>query len=215
MITGNFSIKSACSLAKAADTIEGTVISLYVYPLKSKLNYVFAIANDNHSGELESILSKDFVSFRISHEKDMLMIQGVKKGHGVMGAMIDSNCIPVFPIIARNGQEFFNYASLFNKASDVLQESIERTNKIETFDFEKTIGNDFITGIPKKWGILNSMDLTDTERKLVKAAFKMGFYEWPRVYDLNLMKNDYKLSKPTLLYHLRKAEKKIMQTIFE
>ena len=76
MITGNFSIKSVCSLTKAADTNRGTVISLYVYPLKNKLNYVFAIANDSHTGDMESILSKDFVSFRISREKDMLMIQG-------------------------------------------------------------------------------------------------------------------------------------------
>ena len=215
MISGNFTISSNCSLASLAGDLEGTVISVYVYPLEKDLNYVFSIANATHLDGVEHLITKDFVSHKIYVEKEIIMIQGVKHGHGVMSSIIESGSIPIFPILARDGLEIFNFVSLSDRSSGKLQEFLEKRNDTEDFFYDKVRGNEFVSGVPKRWGILTSMNLTSTERNLIKTAYKHGFFEWPRTYDLELMRKDYNLSKPTLLYHLRNAERKIMKTIFD
>jgi|GEM_PF-2972724 len=128
---------------------------------------------------------------------------------------VESGSIPIFPILARDGREIFNFVSLSDRSSGKLQEFLEKRNHTEDFFYNRVRGNEFVSGVPKKWGILTSMNLTPTERTLIKTAYKHGFFEWPRTYDLELMRKDYNLSKPTLLYHLRNAERKIMKTIFD
>lgn len=201
-------------MASVAGALDETVISVYVFPLGENRNYIFSIVNTKHQEELESLLAKDFESYRIHSENGIAMIQGVKRGHGLMQAIVDSGAIPSFPVMARDELEVLNFMSLSDKSPSRLEDVLEAGNHVEDFFFDKVKGEELVLDVTKRWGILGSVNLTSTERNLIKSAYKQGFFEWPRMYDLALMKKDYNLSKPTILYHMRNAERKILQTIF-
>jgi len=57
-------------------------------------------------------------------------------------------------------------------------------------------------------------NLTDTEMKIIRTALNQGFYSWPRSFDLMAISNSFNLTKPTVLYHLRNAERNIMESLF-
>jgi predicted DNA binding protein len=214
MIYGSFSVKSECGLARISEALGETVISLYAAPLGDGKNYVFSIVNSRRNEELEPIILKDFVSYKIHSENGIIMLQGIKRGHGLIKAIVDSGAVPSFPFVARGDLEVLNFMSLSDKSPSVLETSLGSGNHLDDFFFDKVGGEKLILDVTQKWGLLGSVNLTSAERELIKAAYKHGFFEWPRMYDLDLMKRDYNLSKPTILYHMRNAERKIMQMIF-
>ncbi|QRF75374.1 bacterio-opsin activator [Thermoplasmatales archaeon] len=214
MITGSFTVKSECSLASVAGALDETVITVSVCPLGKNRNYVFSIVKSKNQEEVEPLLTRDFESYKIHSDSGIVLIQGIKRGHGLMQAIVESGSIPSFPTIARVGVEVLDFMSLTDSAPSRLEESLEAGSHLENFFFDKVSGGELVMDVTKRWGVLGTVNLTDTEKNLIKAAYKRGFFEWPRMYDLDLMKREYNLSKPTLLYHMRNAEKKIMQTIF-
>ncbi|MHB1709093.1 MAG: helix-turn-helix domain-containing protein [Thermoplasmataceae archaeon] len=214
MISGSFTVRSKCGLASVAGALDETVLSVYVYPLQENKNYVFSIVNTKHQEELEPLLAKDYISYKIHSANGIIMIQGVKRGHGLMKAIVDNGAIPSFPLMARDELEILNFTSLSDRYPSKLESSLEASNHVEDFFFERVKEEEFVTNLTRRWGLLGAVNLTSTERNLIKSAYKQGFFEWPRIYDLDLMKRDYNLSKPTLLYHMRNAERKIMQAIF-
>ncbi len=215
MLSGNFSIASKCSLAEAAGVLNEKIISTYVFPIDRDMNYVCSITKKPKSGELESALSHDYVSYNLFSKDGITLIQGIKKGHGIMKAIIDSGCIPLLPITATEGVETLTFMAFNSSSVFKLQEVLQEKNSLEYFNFDRASGVELFSEVQRRWGIFGSVNLTDMERKLIKSAYSMGFFEWPRTYDLSRMKADYKLSKPTLLFHLRNAERKIMKTIFD
>ncbi|MEM0156185.1 MAG: helix-turn-helix domain-containing protein [Thermoplasmataceae archaeon] len=214
MIYGSFSVKSECGLAKVSEALGETVISLYAAPLDGGKNYVFSIVNSRKSEELEPLLLNDFVSYKIHSENGIILLQGIKRGHGLIKAIVDSGAVPSFPLLARGDIEVLNFMSLSDRSPSALEDSLGYGNNLDDFFFDKVGGERLILDVTQKWGVLGTVSLTNAERDLIKAAYKHGFFEWPRMYDLDLMKRDYNLSKPTILYHMRNAERKIMQMIF-
>lgn len=214
MIYGSFSVKSKCSLANVSEAADGPVISLYVSPAGEGKNYVFSIVNSRRKEDLEPLLSRDFVSYKIHSENGIILLQGIKHGHGLMKAIVDSGAVPSFPVVARGDLEVINFMSLSDRSPSTLENSLEAGNRLDDFFFDKVGGEKLVLDVTKRWGILGSLNLTVAERDLIKSAYKQGFFEWPRMYDLDLLKRDYNLSKPTILYHMRNAERKIMQIIF-
>ncbi len=56
--------------------------------------------------------------------------------------------------------------------------------------------------------------LTDRQREVLTAANRYGYYEYPRRVSSEKLADRVGISKPVLLQHLRKAEKRIMADIF-
>jgi predicted DNA binding protein len=55
--------------------------------------------------------------------------------------------------------------------------------------------------------------LTDKQREVMVAAFKNGYYEYPKKISSEALSKKVNISKPTLLQHMRKAEGRILQEI--
>jgi hypothetical protein len=55
--------------------------------------------------------------------------------------------------------------------------------------------------------------LTDKQREVMVAAFENGYYEYPKKISSKALSEKVNISKPTLLQHLRKAEKRMLQEI--
>ena len=56
--------------------------------------------------------------------------------------------------------------------------------------------------------------LSNTGFNVVNEASHSRYYDWMSIHDLNTVSNTFSLSKPTGLYHIRNAEKKIIGTLF-
>lgn len=215
MYASSFSVKSDCGLSTAAEKISQSIVSLYVYPMGEGKNFVFSFTSSSDKELLREYISKDFLSYSIYRGKNVIFIQGVKKGHGLMNSVMNAGAIPLFPIIANNGEESFDYISYSRKTVDEVLESVSMRHNITSSDYSN-IGNDEILSVlSRKQSMIHTVDLTDIERKVIKRAYKSGYFTWPRDYRLDRMVTDFKLSKTTLLYHIRNAERKILKLLME
>lgn len=57
--------------------------------------------------------------------------------------------------------------------------------------------------------------LTDKQRKILTAAYSNGYYDIPKQISSEKLSEKLSISKPTLLEHLRKVEKRIFSEIVE
>jgi PAS domain-containing protein len=58
-------------------------------------------------------------------------------------------------------------------------------------------------------------DLTDRQREAIEAAFRAGYFEWPRDSTAEDVADSLGVSSPTLHSHLRKAEKTLLSDLFD
>jgi PAS domain-containing protein len=58
-------------------------------------------------------------------------------------------------------------------------------------------------------------DLTDRQREALEAAYRAGYFEWPRDSTAEEVAASMDVSAPTLHSHLRKAERKLLDRVLE
>ncbi|WP_416840280.1 bacterio-opsin activator domain-containing protein [Haloferax sp. DFSO52] len=56
---------------------------------------------------------------------------------------------------------------------------------------------------------------TDRQHESIRAAFLAGFYEWPRRATAESLAETFGISAPTYQYHLRAAERKLVEKVFD
>ena len=56
---------------------------------------------------------------------------------------------------------------------------------------------------------------TDRQHESIRAAHLAGFYEWPRRSTAEALAGTFGISAPTFQYHLRAAERKLVENVFE
>jgi PAS domain S-box-containing protein len=62
-------------------------------------------------------------------------------------------------------------------------------------------------------GVLD--ELTDKQRESVRAAYRAGYFDWPRGSTAEAVADSLNISPPTLHGHLRKAQRAIISTLLE
>jgi predicted DNA binding protein len=91
----------------------------------------------------------------------------------------------------------------------------EQENLSNFVEMSKNIGTirkmSFRRAAYHKADILNV--LTGKQREVMVAAFKNGYYEYPKKISSKALSQKVNISKPTLLQHMRKAEGRILQEI--
>ena len=60
----------------------------------------------------------------------------------------------------------------------------------------------------------STYSLTDLERKILQAAYRMGFFNYPRSVSLDDLAKEFNVSKATINIHLRNALRKLLSSYF-
>lgn len=91
----------------------------------------------------------------------------------------------------------------------------ERENLSNFVEMMKNVGTiqkmSFRRAAYQKADLLNV--LTEKQREVMVAAFKNGYYEYPKKISSKALSHKVNISKPTLLQHMRKAEGRIIREI--
>ncbi len=210
----SLSIKSDCGLSKAATSLDQRIITLNVIN-KSNLNNIIAFTMSQDTSSIKENFIKDFSNFSIIRGKRSIFIYGVKESHGIVPSILESSSIPLYPFVAENGIESFQILTPNRDSFERLVALIEKANEIENINYERILDGDSMNSIFKKIGKeMYLSSLTETEMKIMNKAVNNGFYSWPRMFDLSSISSSFNLTKPTVLYHLRNAEKKILESLF-
>ncbi|MBI4360726.1 helix-turn-helix domain-containing protein [Candidatus Micrarchaeota archaeon] len=127
---------------------------------------------------------------------------------GFHNVVADRRFIFVKPMYVENGFEYWTVASLRKK--DLL--SLYRN--LKKLKFKATV--DLLSIHPQTprfmhYGLLT--DLTDKQRKVLDAAFALGYYSYPRRTDARGLAKALGIPYTTCMEHLRKAESKVMEAL--
>ncbi|PYB68436.1 hypothetical protein DMB44_03590 [Thermoplasma sp. Kam2015] len=209
-----FSISSECGLSDAAYNTQSKLFILNVLTEDFKMNSVVAITRSDDIPGLKGHLIKDFNSLNISRQKKYSLIIGRKISHGIMGSIEKNGGMPIYPLLANDGVEVFQVLVLDKEKVDAILDAVSRYNHIESFDSMRLEASISIPAIMASSMSDIMFDLTDTEKNVLLNAYRMGYFSWPRGNDLSNLAAYLKMAKPTALYHLRNAEKKIMKMLF-
>lgn len=123
----------------------------------------------------------------------------------------------VGPFHVKNGSELWQVG--FDTRDDVEralaelennnQFVVKNQNRITVEDLSRIIGHSSVLA-----DLIRAIDgLTQTERSILKAAIKQGFYEDPRKVNVTKLAKEFGISKAGISKNIRRAERKILRHI--
>ncbi|MEB3806546.1 MAG: helix-turn-helix domain-containing protein [Desulfurococcales archaeon] len=155
-------------------------------------------------------------------DRDSAWIYMVKESSGILKTIHGSQGLLASSIIIRGGVKRFNVvlpASNMKLFKRQVSENLERRGmsvSIYTLSDDGMAGPVSTTGLHVPFSFVKVdilSKLTSMEKLLMKDALREGFFEWPRRSDLAKIAEKHAISKATLSYHIRMAEKKIFEVL--
>ena len=153
-------------------------------------------------------LSKD-PRAKVFFLKGRQMFYAVEELASFHASVLHKSVFPLKPQYVEKGFEYWTLASTHKKALLELMRKINRTPKagIELLALRKQDPHFFPQGV---FG-----ELTELQRDAVLAAFREGYYEYPRKTSVKKLARKRQAPRTTFLEHLRKAESKIMPSVLQ
>lgn len=214
MISNRVVISSNCGIISASAESERPLILYQVFHINESDNYIFGMTKTTDSSGFRKPLTADFTELRMKKSRKLLTFNGIKKSHGMMGAILLNEGLPLYPIVAQRGTETFDFLTTSMDSTERVLKAIKKNNRVEDFFYSKISDDDIMNEVAHKNSIFNTLWLTDLEKRVITRAYKKGFFNWPREYRLDMMAREFNITKATLIYHLRNSERKIMKSIF-
>ncbi|WP_338599058.1 helix-turn-helix domain-containing protein [Sulfolobus tengchongensis] len=210
----------ACWTYKTSDFNVNAEVK-YLFPLITK-NSIFEIAEiySNDKNDLSDFIATVSRKFgnnirvvnidRPRSSKAALLYYFKNFDNSVTKVMIENNAV-ITNLLIGNGIEEW-YAYFFGEEDEVisnLSNDLKKIDvKIENIDVERSKVNE----IKNDLMILNS--LTPTEREILSAAIKLGFFEYPKKVRLEELAEMFGVTKVTLDRHIRNGLRKILSQLF-
>jgi predicted DNA binding protein len=203
----SFQSKGDCSLSRSTIDNESKIIM----PSISLWNDNITLMGYSVKSSIKETYSKDFISIKFTSGKLGDTFFGSKRGHGIIKSIYESGGLPMYPFISFNGSEKYYVMHIDKESLDKNLELVEKTNKIINYDYNIIKSNDAIMDIFKKLNMeINELELTVLERKIISFAFLNGYFDWPRNLNLENLAENFGISKPSTLFHIRNVERKII-----
>jgi predicted DNA binding protein len=209
------SVGSKCSIAHASEYTNDSILIQNAKIVSRNLNHVILTMIKKESDEAIEVMKDDFKTINQKEYMGNQFIDSYKVGHGMLKAIQSYDAFLLYPIIARNGAENFRLISKEKNILESIRNRVSEKNSIESELLENISLAEIISGNLTSIASPSLYGLTDKEISTLKIALSSGYYDWPRKNDLGDISANNGSSKVTTLYHIRKAEKKIIANIFK
>lgn len=160
--------------------------------------------NDHDLIEEVTVLKKDagrarVVAIYISNES-------------IVPEIVDSNFMPIEPVHITGGYEYWTVLTRAERLTETL-ENLQEDYNISVMAINEVSPNDGIVFTDFIDEIYDS--LSDRQLEALLAAKRAGYYSWPREVNAQEVAEEFGVTGPTFLEHLRKAERKMIVPLLE
>lgn len=119
----------------------------------------------------------------------------------IIEKILHNKCFLLEPTLLIGGYEFWQVGSIDRSFLQELLTDLKGLGEVE-----------LMSVVPYSF---NLSTLTVKQKAILNSAYINGYYEYPRKVDSKQLANLSKISKSTLIEHLRKAEVKIIKDFIE
>lgn len=190
--------------------VDGRIASYYLNAFTERgKNYVFRVAlcSGRDKEKLKESISKDPRTRILGIEGDQVFF-AVEAKSMFHQLVLDHRVFMAKPIVLEKGWEYWTVASWRKKD---LTDLYERINSLEGEAHAEIIS---ISKKPLNLFLPNALEsLTGRQKDTLEAAFKGGYYEFPRKASLEQISSKKGVPRTTFQNHLRKAEKKVISAV--
>lgn len=209
MFICNIFIEGDCSLSEVSLRENKPIVLLSVYPGENRKNSVYGLLGSKNVDFVRDQFKKDFVKFKIDKDNRGIFFYGIKKGHGIVDSITKAGNTLIFPSVIRGSKEIYSFISESKKSIDQTLSDISINNDVKSIDIYRSSFENIINFM--NTGNLRQLKLTDSESSLIKEFYDLGYFDWPRSSGLSKISKKIGISKPTAAYHLRNAERKLIE----
>ncbi|RLF67170.1 MAG: hypothetical protein DRN30_00570 [Thermoplasmata archaeon] len=150
----------------------------------------------------------------VSYQKEKFLYIA-RKSYGTLKSFIKEGVIVLEPLYVVRGVKYFNVLAKSEKSLFKAKENIEKVSptptKVRILRGGHTGGKEYQNCSAEVLDILSSLTLS--EKEALFTAYNMGYFEWPRKANSEIISRVLGVSKATFIEHLRKAEKKILDKL--
>jgi|GEM_PF-1013920 predicted DNA binding protein len=204
-------VKSYCGLANIANELNTKFNVEFVSNNGKKTFFIFRLKNVYPNIKKVLEMQEDVIDYNIRAIGDQILISGSKWSHGVPISIYENGSFLLTPVTIRPREEEFRFAT-FSKVNirKVIKAVKRRGNVVNSLTYSQCDYNNIMSEITKSF---YSMNFTSNQLMVIKAAYEMGFFEWPRKITLNELSEALKLDETTVSYYLRNAQKKVFSNL--
>ncbi len=180
-----------------------------VFPGTDRKNGVYGLIGSKNVDNIREEFKKDFIKFKLEKDKKGIFFHGTKRGHGIVDSIKSAGNTLIFPSVVRGSKEVYSFISDSKNDINMALEDISINNEIKSVDIYKSSFGNIISYLGT--GNLKQLKLTESESNLIKEFCDLGYFDWPRLNGLTKISKKIGISKPTAAYHLRNAERKLIE----
>lgn len=190
-----------CWHYRLSKALAATIIVKYTYMLPNDQLYGYQTIVSARIGELESFLTSipQVKKFAIlSRSADRAEVISWAEQSSIIDSIIKKNCVFIGPTIVKNGVENWHIMAPTREELQEAVAALERCAEIAYIRSAEVVEPD--------------VGLTERQMSALKAAVEMGYFETPRRSSIKDVAKRLKVSPSTAVEHLRKAEKKVLES---
>ncbi len=190
-----------CWHYRLSKALAATIIVKYTYMLPNDQLYGYQTIVSARIGELESFLTSipQVKKFAIlSRSADRAEVITWAEQSSIIDSIIKKNCVFIGPTIVKDGVENWHIVAPTREELQEAVAALERCAEIAYIRSAEIAEPD--------------VGLTERQMSALKAAVEMGYFETPRRSSIKDVAKRLKVSPSTAVEHLRKAEKKVLES---
>ncbi|AFC99325.1 putative DNA binding protein [Methanocella conradii HZ254] len=190
-----------CWHYRLSKALAATIIVKYTYMLPNDQLYGYQTIVSARIGELESFLASipQVKKFAIlSRSADRAEVITWAEQSSIIDSIIKKNCVFIGPTIVKDGVENWHIVAPTREELQEAVAALERCAEIAYIRSAEVVEPD--------------VGLTERQMSALKAAVEMGYFETPRRSSIKDVAKRLKVSPSTAVEHLRKAEKKVLES---
>ena len=170
-------INSNCGLSKLSDVLEAPVNVSYVNPMSRGQNLVLSYARTDLSPEKIDFQSRDIINKNIYGVGKFMVMNSVKRGHGITHSIVDGGGFPIFPVVIGSGIENVACIVSSREMCEPIIHNIEKMNHIDDFTISRLRQEDLASLMNRNYVPLYGQ-LTTMEFEILRSAVSNGYYRW-------------------------------------